>query len=246
MDDEKVAYPFWERSRKLGIRNLCVHKGLPLGFFNEKACTPGDIERAARDFPDLNFIIYHSAYRGTGALAGGTGERVKDPPAKDPQEIPWISDIFRILRRNPKIRNVYFELGSTFQQLSASNPVRCLHMLGQMIQTAGPDHILWGTDCIWGGSPQSQIERLRRLKMTQELMDKFKYPRLTDEIKNQIFGLNAARVFGVDVKARRNAIQSDRLTQIREEYRRDPFPTNTQHGWVWVQDRRRPTVPVGG
>ena len=36
-----------------------------------------------------------------------------------------------------------------------------MHMLGQMIQVAGADHILWGTDSIWNGSPQSQIERLR-------------------------------------------------------------------------------------
>ena len=245
LDDEKVAYPFWERTRKLGIRNLCVHKGLPLGAFNEKACTPLDLEKAARDFPDLNFIVYHSAYRGTGFLGLGTGERVKDPQNNDPQEIPWISDIFRILRRNPKIRNIYFELGSTFQQLSASNPTRCLHMLGQMIQAAGADHILWGTDCIWGGSPQSQIERLRRLRMTPELMDKFKYPELTDEVKNQIFGLNAARLFGIDVKARRNAIRADRLTQVREEYRQNPAPSNTQYGWIWVDDGRTPTVPVG-
>lgn len=245
LDDEKVAYPFWERTQKLGVRNVCVHKGLPLGVFNEKACTPLDVERAARDFPGLNFIIYHSAYRGSGLLAAGVGDRVKDPPSKDPQEIPWISDILRILRKHPKMRNVYFELGSTFQQLSMGNPVRCLHMLGQMIQVAGADHILWGTDCIWGGSPQSQIERLRRLKMTDELMEKFKYPQLTDEVKNQIFGLNAARLFGVDVKARRNSIQSDRLTQIREEYRRDPFPSNTQFGWVWVEDGKEPSVPVG-
>lgn len=244
LDDEKVAYPFWERTRKLGVRNLCVHKGLPLGVFNERACTPGDVEGAARDFPDLNFIIYHSAYRGSGFLAAGTGERVKDPASKDPQEIPWISDLLRILRRNPKLRNIYFELDSTFQQLSMSNPVRCLHMLGQMIQTAGADHILWGTDCIWGGSPQSQIERLRRLKMTDELLEKFKYPQLTDEVKNQIFGLNAARLFGVDVKERRNAIKTDMLTRIRDEYRRDPFPSNTQFGWLWTEGGE-PTVPVG-
>src|SRR5438552_8248352 len=117
MDDQKVAYPFWERTRKLGIRNLCVHKGLPLSAFNERACTPRDLERAARDFPDLNFIVYHSAYRGTGWLAVGRGERVKDPKGDD-QEIPWISDIFRTLRKNPKIRNIYFELGSTFNMLS--------------------------------------------------------------------------------------------------------------------------------
>jgi predicted TIM-barrel fold metal-dependent hydrolase len=245
MDDEKIAYPFWERTRKLGVRNLCVHKGLPLGFFNEKACTPLDLERAARDFPDLNFIVYHSGYRGTGLLARGTGDRVKDPASKDPQEIPWISDIFRILRRNRKIRNIYFELGSTFHQLSMGDPVRCLHMLGQMIQVGGADHILWGTDSIWGGSPQGQIERLRRLKMTDELMEKYKYPQLTDTVKNQMFGLNAARLFNIDVKARRNAIRSDRLTRIRREYRHNPAPSNTQFGWIWVEDGREPTVPVG-
>src|SRR5262249_37729476 len=144
-----------------------------------------------------------------GGLGRGTGAPVADPKVQDPQEIPWISDIIRILRRNPKISNIYFELGSTFQQLSMADPVRCLHMLGQMIQTAGADHILWGTDCIWGGSPQSQIERLRRLKMSDELMTKYQYPQLTDAIKNQIFGQNAARVFNVNVKANRNAIKSD-------------------------------------
>jgi len=245
LDDAKVAYPFWEKTLKLGVRNVCVHKGLPLGFFNERACTPFDLEQAARDFPQINFIVYHSGYRGTGLLARGTGNAVVDPKVQDPQEIPWISDIFRILRRNPKMRNIYFELGSTFQQLSMSNPVRCLHMLGQMLQTAGADHILWGTDCIWGGSPQSQIERLRRLTMTDELMNKFKYPALTDAIKNQIFGLNAARLWNVNVKANRNAIKTDRLTQIRDELRQQPLPSNTQYGWLWVDDNHEPSVPIG-
>src|SRR5207302_2493763 len=117
---------------------------------------------------------------------------------------------FRILKKNPKIRNIYFELGSTFQQLSMSNPVKCLHMLGQMIQTAGADHILWGTDSIWGGSPQSQIVRLRKMQMTNELMDKFKYSELTDDVKNQILGLNAAKVFGLDPKAQLKAIKADK------------------------------------
>jgi predicted TIM-barrel fold metal-dependent hydrolase len=245
MDDEKVAYPFWERTRKLGVRNLCVHKGLPLGAFNERACTPRDLEKAARDWPDLNFIVYHSAFRGFGLLARGTGERVVDPKRDGPQEIPWISDIFRILRRNRNLRNIYFELGSTFHQISMRDPVMCMHMLGQMIQTAGADHILWGTDSIWGGSPQGQIERFRRLRMRDDLMEKFHYPQLTDAIKNQILGLNAARLFGVNVKEQRRQIRADRLTQIREEYRRDPAPSNTQFGWVWVEDGQEPTVPVG-
>lgn len=244
LDDEKVAYPFWERTQKLGIKNCCVHKGLPLGAFNEKACTPHDLEKAAKDWPDLNFIVYHSGYRGSFWLGQGTGEKVVDKNLNDPQEIPWISDIFRILKRNPGIKNIYFELGSTFAQLSSSNPERCCHMLGQMIQTAGADHILWGTDSIWNGSPQSQIERFRRLKMPERLMEKYNYPQLTDEIKNQILGLNAAKLFGIDVNEARNAIRTDKLSRIKEEYRRDPSPSNTQYGWVWIGDGT-PTIPVG-
>jgi uncharacterized protein len=250
MDDEKVAYPFWEKTKKLGIKNLCVHKGLPLSVFNEKACTPLDLEKAARDWPDLNFIVYHSAFRGFDSgrdrwLAHGTGPKVVDPKTNDPQEIPWISDVLRILKRNPQIKNIYFELGATFNITSMYAPDVCLHMLGQMIQVAGADHILWGTDSIWNGSPQHQIERLRRLKMKKELIDKHGYPELTDAVKGQILGLNAARLFGVDPKAARTAIKADRLSQLREQYRQQPAPSNTQYGWVWVEDGNEPTLPVG-
>jgi predicted TIM-barrel fold metal-dependent hydrolase len=249
LDDEKVAYPFWEATRKLGIKNLCVHKGLPLGAFNEKACTPLDLEKAARDFPDLNFIVYHSGYRGPTGLVGswvsrGTGEKVKDKVTKDPQEIPWISDIFRILKRNPKIKNIYFELGTTFNMLSVMAPQSCLHMLGQMIQTAGADHILWGTDSIWNGSPQNQIDRFRRLKMPEELMKKYKYAELTSTIKDQVLGLNAAKLFDIDPKKAWKAIKTDKLSRLREEYQRNPAPSNTQYGWVWVGEGE-PTAPVG-
>ena len=240
IDDEKVAYPCWELTRKLGVKNLCVHKGLPLGLFNEEHCKPRDLTRAAKDWPDLNFIVYHSGLRSVGGIGRTAGGE------QDPQEIPWISDIFRILKRNPDIKNIYFELGSTFGQLSAFAPETCMHMLGQMIQTAGADHILWGTDSIWGGSPQSQIDRMRRLQIKPELIDKHGYPELTPAIKNQIVGLNAARLLGVDPAAKRQAIQADKLSQLKTEYRRNPQPSNTQYGWVWLDEAgRNPTVPVG-
>jgi predicted TIM-barrel fold metal-dependent hydrolase len=204
LDDEKVAYPFWERTKKLGVKNLCVHKGLPLGFFNEKACMPLDLEKAAKDWPDLNFIVYHSGFRGLNPLiASGTGDKVKDKKTDDPQVIPWVSEILDILRRNPKIKNVYFELGSTFNMTSAAAPKMCMHMLGQMLQVAGADHVLWGTDSIWNGSPQGQIVRFRKLKMDEQMMEKYKYPELTDKIKDQILGLNAAKLFGLTVPPRK-------------------------------------------
>jgi hypothetical protein len=169
---------------------------------------------------------------------------VVDKPSTDPQEIPWTSDLLRILKKNPKIKNVYFELGSTFNILSSSDPKKCLHMLGQMIQVAGADHILWGTDSIWNGSPQGQIVRFRRLKMDEDMKKKYGYDDLTDEIKNQILGLNAAKLFGIDPKKAFKAIKTDKLSAAREEYLRNPAPSNTQYGWVWVGDGE-PTTPVG-
>jgi hypothetical protein len=118
-------------------------------------------------------------------------------------------------------------------------------MFGQIIQVAGADHILWGTDSIWNGSPQSQIERLRRLKMPEDLMKKYNYAELTDEVKAGILGLNAAKLFNLDVKAKRQAIKADKLTKAREEYRLDPRPSHTAYGWVWVGEGT-PTEPVGG
>jgi predicted TIM-barrel fold metal-dependent hydrolase len=234
MDDEKVAYPCWEKTKKLGIKNCCVHKGLPLGLFNVEGCKPHDLEKAAKDFPDLNFIVYHSGF---------VAERPR--PGGDPQEIPWCSDIIRILKKNPDIKNIYFELGSTFAILSEYMPDACLHLLGQAMQVAGADHILWGTDSIWNGSPQSQIVRMRKLVMKDEFVKKYKYPELTDAVKDQILGLNAARLFNLDVKARRQAIKADKLTQYREDSRKNPQPSNTQYGWLWVGEGEPPPGPVG-
>jgi hypothetical protein len=241
LDEEKRVYPFWEKTLKLGVRNVCVHKGLPLGIFNEEHCKPRDILKAAKDFPKLNFIIYHSGFRGFTPL------RANEPRSHDPQQIPWISDIIKMLKENPDVKNVYFELGSTFGQTSAYAPEVCMHMLGQMLQVPnGEDRILWGTDSIWGGSPQSQIERLRRLKIKDELIEKYKYPPLTDAVKNKIFGLNAAKLFRVDVKAKRKELKVDKLAAMKQEYEGRRDPSNTQFGWVWQREgRKKPTTPIG-
>jgi predicted TIM-barrel fold metal-dependent hydrolase len=238
LDDEKVAYPFWERTQKLGVKNVCVHKGLPLGIFNEEHCKPRDVIQAAKDWPKLNFIIYHSGFRGFEPL------RSEEKKSDNPQEIPWISDILRGLQANPSVKNVYFELGSTFGQTSAYAPRVCMHMLGQMLQVPdGEDRILWGTDSIWGGSPQSQIVRMRRLEIADDLIEKHKYPQLTDAVKAKIFGLNAAKLFGVDPAMARKAIQKDKLTGMKLEYDDDPEPSNTQYGWVWRGGKRRSAPP---
>jgi len=72
-DDESLMYPFYEKVAKAGIRNICIHKGLFAPAVEAKFprlrpyADVGDIGKAARDWPDLNFLVYHSGYRWLGA-----------------------------------------------------------------------------------------------------------------------------------------------------------------------------------
>ncbi|MBO0721391.1 MAG: amidohydrolase family protein, partial [Blastocatellia bacterium] len=229
LDDEKNTYPFWERTRTLGVKNICVHKGLPLGLFDEEHCHPKDIEKAAKDFHDLNFIVYHSGWN-----PGAASARLREGSAATPQYIPWCSELIEIVKKND-LRNVYFEVGSTWNYLSAqSGGVAAMHFIGQILNLpGGEDRIIWGTDSIWGGSPQSQIERLRRFQISDEIAEKFGYKKITPEIKAKIFGQSAARLYKVDLKAQRKAIQEDKVSELKREYDENPQPSNTQFGWVW-------------
>ena len=123
--------------------------------------------------------------------------------AKADGEVPWTSEFCRAAKQ-AGLKNVYMELGSTFGQLATANPAACAHLLGQMIDAFGADHVLWGTDSIWYGTPQWQIEAFRRFEIPDALVEKHKYAPLARAVKEQVFGVNAARLFGVDVNAKRN------------------------------------------
>jgi uncharacterized protein len=218
VDDEKIAYPMLERARKLGIKRICLHKGLPLGpvaDYNH----PRDMIKAARDFPDLDFIAYHAGLLGVSA-------------AKPTGEIPWTTEFCEMVKK-AGAKNIYMELGSTFGQLVTTAPTACAHLLGQVIAAFGADHVLWGTDSIWYGTPQWQIDAFRRFEIPQALIDTHGYAPLARPVKEQIFGLNAARLFNVDVNAKRNEIPKDYLTRIKMSYRDEgPTPTHRWYGWV--------------
>jgi uncharacterized protein len=96
------------------------------------------------------------------------------------------------------------------------------------------DHALWGTDSIGWGSPQWHIEAFRRLEMPEDLTKRFGWNPLTDEIKRGIFGLNAARVYGVDPEAKRNPVPGDYVEKLQKLYKQSGAPSlsNTQYGWV--------------
>lgn len=223
MDDEQIAYPMLEQARKLNVKRVCVHKGLPLGpvpDYNH----PRDLIKAAKDFPDLDFLVYHSGLRGIASV---------DQVFAKTGEIPWTTEFCRMKEEEPGISNIYMELGSTFAQLVTTYPLICAHLLGRIIRSFGIEHVLWGTDSIWYGTPQWQIEAFRRFQIPDQLIETHHYHPLTRQVKERIFGLNAAKIFGVDAEAKRREVPKDALGRLRMSYLEEgQEPSQRVYGWV--------------
>ncbi len=223
MDDERIAYSMLEQARKLHVKRICVHKGLPLGpvpDYNH----PRDLIEAAKDFPDLDFLVYHSGFRGVGSI---------DQVFAKTGEIPWTTEFCRMKENEPGLSNIYMELGSTFAQLVTTYPLICAHLLGRIIRAFGVDHVLWGTDSIWYGTPQWQIDAFQRFQIPEALIQEHHYQPLTRQVKERIFGLNAAKVFGINVEATRQEVPRDVLGRLRMGYLEEgPEPSRLVYGWI--------------
>jgi hypothetical protein len=100
--------------------------------------------------------------------------------------------------------------------------------------------VLWGTDSVWYGSPQWQIEAMRRLEIPEDMQKKYGFPALggaDSATKQMIFGGNAARLYRLRLKAAGNtpmpAYSEDRLSKLKREYELAARePTNLRYGYV--------------
>jgi predicted TIM-barrel fold metal-dependent hydrolase len=179
---------FIEKARALGIKVICVHKGLPFGPQSYEHSQCSDIGVVAKRFPDVNFIIYHSGF------VAGVPERAFSGRGAD----DGIDTLIRSLAENgiKPNSNVYAELGSTWRFLMRE-PDAAAHALGKLFKYVGADNVLWGTDSIWYGSPQDQIQAFRTFQISSQLREKHGYAEMTPGLRAKIFGLNAAKVYGV-------------------------------------------------
>jgi predicted TIM-barrel fold metal-dependent hydrolase len=219
LDDEKLVYPAYERMVKAGITTVAIHKGLlPSGYRERMAKTwrygsVDDLPKAARDWPQLNFVIYHSALR-----AGGIPSKKEQETFERTGEIPWVSDLARIPGEFG-VKNVFAELGSIFAITAVSAPRYCAGILGTLIKGMGEDKVVWGTDSVWYGGPQWQIEALRRLEIPEDMQKKFGFRPLgpaNGPVKNRIFAANAAAIHPYSAAA----VNSDELARMKEKARR--------------------------
>lgn len=197
----RVGNDFLARVRETGPRMVCVHKGFSGGV---EHASPIDIGPAAAAHPDIDFVVYHSGFE----------SNHREGPYAEPEE--GVDRFVGSLRRagvKPGT-NVYAELGSTWW-VAMRDPTQAAHILGKLLLAVGPDNVLWGTDSLWYGSPQDQIQAFRAFEIAPELQEQHGYPALTPALKRKILGGNAMRLYGVEPPGPKCEFTREELAQLR-------------------------------
>jgi hypothetical protein len=261
-DDEAVAYPTFEliqkyydriKGRRPGFNNICVHKGLAPGPPDPTTGHPGDLPKAARDWPKLNFISYHSCIQPS-FFFGDTLEDIKSGKLRGGvPDIAWTTEYAQLVQDLP---NCYAEIGTTWASSIVTFPTVAAHIMGQLMKFMGEDRIVFGSDSVWYGSPQWQIEALWRFQIPEELRKKYGYPELTERAKRKILGLTSAKLYGIKAVSTRSykpvpkdyesrmspelktllefgQLQGDNMSRMKDIYASLALdPDHIRYGWI--------------
>jgi len=178
-DDREIAYPMYKKSLDLGVNLLQFHKGVPVGPANVEDTMPNDLQAAARDFPDANFVIHHLS-------------------------VPYFEETVSIASRFP---NVYLALSGNLHMLLVA-PRAIQETMGRLLRDVGAHKLLWGSEAPVLGCPQPILEAFMALEIPDDLRRNYGYPQITREDKAMILGKNMARLTGVDIEAKRRELQA--------------------------------------
>lgn len=203
--DDDVGDAYLAQAVAVDVPIVAVHKGLS---GNNPASSPADIGPAAAGHPDVDLLVYHSGYENS----------ITEGPYEASTSDIGVNRLITSLQDSGigPGQNVYAELGSTWRTLMTS-PDEAAHLLGKLLVSVGEDNILWGTDSIWYGSPQDQIQAFRTFAISSEFQERFGYPPLTPEIKRKILGGNASRLFSIDPMTVPCRPDLDELSSLRAE-----------------------------
>ena len=265
-DDEAVAYPTFEliqktyqriKDKRPGFKNICVHKGLAPGPPNAERGHPADLPKALKDWPHLDFITYHACIQPAFFMGESLRELKSGKLREGVPDIAWTTEYAILVA---PFKNAYAEIGTTWASSIVTFPTVAAHIMGQLMKFLGPDRIVFGSDSVWYGSPQWQIDALWRFQIPEELRKKYGYPELTPNDKRKILGLNSARLHGIKQVAERNLAETykpvpkdfeqrmskelktimefpgyiaDKMADFKERYAAaGAEPTYTRYGWV--------------
>ncbi|MBV8651105.1 MAG: amidohydrolase family protein, partial [Alphaproteobacteria bacterium] len=147
--------------------------------------------------------------------------------------ISWVSDLAEIPAQYG-VSNVYGDLGQLFAFSTVVQPRLAAALMGTLVKGLGADHVIWGTDAVWTGSPQWQIEGLRRMEIPGDMQEKYGFKPLgpaDGPVKTAIFSGNAARLY--DFPRHAFLKMPDRFAQLKAEYEAaGPARSNLRYGYV--------------
>lgn len=236
LDDEKLMYPFYEKAVAAGIPTLAIHKGLmPADYETSwkdvwQYNTHWDIAKAAKDWPQMNFVIYHACLQ---PFLETPDRALEEFEATG--EIRWSSELARIPAEHG-VDNVYAEIGTAFANSATANPRFAAALLGTLLKGMGADHVIWGTDSVWYGSPQWQIEALRRLEIPEDMRQKHGFAALgaADGLtKTAIFGLNSTKLYGLKLdSATLEPLGEDAFARVRHAHAGGALRDNVAYGYI--------------
>jgi predicted TIM-barrel fold metal-dependent hydrolase len=145
----------------------------------------------------------------------------------------WTSDLAEIPEKYG-VKNVYGDLGQIFAWTAVAQPRLAAALMGMLVKGLGPDRILWGTDAVWTGAPQWQIEGLRRLEIPEDMQKKYGFKPLgpaDGPVKTAVFSGNSARLYGLEQHA--ETVRHDRFAALKAEYEAaGPGRSNLRYGYV--------------
>ena len=164
------CYTFLAKAQELGIKNIHVHKGPTIWPLDKDAFDVADVDHAATDFPELNFIVEHVG-------------------------LPRIEDFCFMATQEP---NVYAGLSVVIGGLMFARPKFFAKVMGELLFWVGEDKMTFGSDYnIW--EPKWQIEGFVDWDYPDDSYSD--YPRVNTDTKKKILGLNAAKLYGIEVPA---------------------------------------------
>lgn len=210
------ALMFIQKAIEIGEPLICAHKGFPFPGWSLPHADPGpDVGKVATMFPNVNFVIYHSACANEAIMAEGMGYWNPGDPV-DSQN-GGTSRLAKVVHEAGLTnKNVYAEMGSVWSMLM-NDPVLSQHYVGKMLKYVGTERLVWGTESIWLGAPQPQIAAFKLFKISDEIRDKYGYPDFTDTVKRQVFGLTSAKLYGIDPGACYTSFKTDAIAAYRKE-----------------------------
>jgi uncharacterized protein len=136
---DDAAKPYFELCEELGIRNIHVHKGPTIWPLDRDSFDVADVDHAATDFPNLNFIVEHCG-------------------------LPRLEDFCWIGTQEP---NVYGGLAVVMPFIH-TRPKYFGQVVGELLYWLGEDRILFASDyALW--QPKWLIEKFVDFQIPEDM-----------------------------------------------------------------------------